>query len=142
MFFDIILGIIAGVIILGILLGQHVVSNSGAALQLAAVIVTNIIYETMLMFLLGYGLVEFPRTLWNHSNLDFALLQVQSKASLDFKSIGDAQLNVSLVVSDVMKTKEAVSYKFHKYICNESNQKKISYFLCFQLILLHFIDYL
>jgi hypothetical protein len=51
--------IVAGLIVLAILLGQNVVSGF-SALQLAIVIVTNGIYEFFLMFLLSYGLVEFP----------------------------------------------------------------------------------
>jgi hypothetical protein len=73
------------------------------------VIVTNTIYETFLMFLLGYGLAQYPRHLWMQSNLDYYLLRTQMRASSDFKAIGESQLNVSLVVADVMKTKAEVS---------------------------------
>ena len=72
------------------------------------VIVTNTIYETFLMFLLGYGLVQYPRSLWMQSDLDYFLLRTQMRASVDFKAIGESQLSVSLVVSDVMKTKTEV----------------------------------
>lgn len=61
------------------------------------------------MFLLGYGLVQYPRHLWMQSNLDYYLLRTQMRASSDFKAIGESQLNVSLVVADVMKTKAEVS---------------------------------
>jgi hypothetical protein len=114
---DTFLGVIAGVIILGILLGQKVVGNSAAALQLAAVIVTNTIYETMLMFLLAYGLVEFPRSLWYKSDVDYYLRRLQMKAASDYKAISDAQLSVSLAVSDVLKTREAVSNVYDCLIC-------------------------
>lgn len=106
--FDTILGAVAGVVILGILISKHIVGNNAAALQLAAVIVTNTVYESILMFLLGYGLVEFPRSLWQNSDLEGYLLKVQNKAACRFIDIRDAELNVSLVVSDVMKTKEQV----------------------------------
>lgn len=72
------------------------------------VIVTNTIYETFLMFLLGYGLAQYPRHLWMQSNLDYYLLRTQMRASAAFKAIGESQLNVSLVVADVMKTKAEV----------------------------------
>ena len=49
-------GLVAGVIILGILIDQKVVTSNSDALMLAAVIVTNTVYETFLMFLLGYAL--------------------------------------------------------------------------------------
>ena len=60
------------------------------------------------MFLLGYGLVQYPRHLWMQSNLDYYLLRTQMRASSDFKAIGESQLNISLVVADVMKTKAEV----------------------------------
>ena len=72
------------------------------------VIVTNTIYETFLMFLLGYGLAQYPRHLWMQSNLDLHLLRTQMRASAAFKAMGESQLNVSLVVADVMKTKAEV----------------------------------
>ena len=77
------------------------------------VIVTNTLYETFLMFLLGYGLVQFPKSLWMQSDLDYFLLRTQMRASIDFKSISESQLSVSLVVSDVLKTKAEVSLWSH-----------------------------
>lgn len=108
MLFDTLPGVIVGVIILGILIGQKIVPSDANALQLAAVIVTNTVYETVLMFILGYGLVELPRSLWENSNLEGYLLKTQSKAAYEFKKISDAQLEISLVVADVIKTKEQV----------------------------------
>lgn len=99
---------VVGCIILGILIGQKVVSADADALKLTAVLLTNTIYELGLMFLLGYALVEYPRTLWTMSNLEKYLLQVQTRASSQFKDISDAQLNVSFAVADVLKTKSSV----------------------------------
>ena len=102
-------GLVAGGIVLAILIGQHVVSDSSDALMLTAVIVTNTVYETFLMFLLGYALIEYPREIWNQSDLDKYLLRVQMRASAEFKAIQEAQLSVSLCVSDVLKTAKMVS---------------------------------
>lgn len=101
--------LVVGLIVLGILMGQHVVSNNADALKLTAVIVTNTCYEFGLMFLLGYALVEFPRSMWLRSDLDKYLLSTQQRAAAQFKAISEAQLSVSLVVSDVLKTKAALS---------------------------------
>ena len=109
MLLDMALGVIAGVIVLGILLGQKVVPNDPSVLQLSAVIVTNTVYETVLMFLLAYGLVEYPRTLWQYSSLEYYLLRTQMKATADFKALNETQLNVSLAVSDVLKTRQEVN---------------------------------
>lgn len=102
-------GLVAGVIILGILIDQKVVTSNSDALMLAAVIVTNTVYETFLMFLLGYALIEYPREIWNMSDIDKYLLRVQTRASAEFKSIQDAQLSVSLCVSDVLKTAKMIT---------------------------------
>jgi hypothetical protein len=107
--FDNAVAMVAGVIILGILIGQHVVSSSTDALMLTAVIVTNTIYETMLMFLLGYALIEYPRLIWNEADIDKYLLLVQQRASAEFKSIQEASLEASLCVSDVLKTAKMVT---------------------------------
>jgi hypothetical protein len=106
MMIDIFAMLVAGLIILGILIGTHVTSGDSGALQLSAVIVTNTVYETMLMFLLAYGLAQFPQMLWYSADLNYSLLQAQMRASTSFKRLGDASLDVSLVVSDVMKTKK------------------------------------
>jgi hypothetical protein len=110
MCFDLFVPMVVGLIILGILIGQKVVSSNADALKLAAIIVTNTMYELFLMFLLGYALVEFPRWIWSQSNIDGYLLKTQTKAAQQFKDISEAQLNVSLCVSDVLKTKTAVSF--------------------------------
>ena len=105
---DMILGVVAGVIILAVILARKIVS-SRAALQLAAIVITNTIYETFLMFLLGYGLVQFPRSLWMQANLDTYLLRTQMKAATDFKSIRNAEFAIAMVVADVMVTKDQIA---------------------------------
>jgi hypothetical protein len=47
-------GLVAAVILFAILLGQHVVDSSIDAMKLAVIIVTNTIYETLLVVLLGF----------------------------------------------------------------------------------------
>jgi len=101
-------GVVAGLIVLGILLGQKIVGSNAEALKLAAIIVTNTVYEAFLMFLIAYALIEYPRSLWAKSNLDNFLLITQTKAASEFKDISDFQLSVSLAVSDVLKTKSQV----------------------------------
>eukprot|EP01035_Chromulina_nebulosa_P002873 gene2873-3925_t len=110
-------GVAAGLIVLGILLGQNVVGNNTDALKLAAVIVTNTVYEAFLMFLIAYALIEYPRTIWSQSDLDQYLQQTQNKAAAEFKDISDTKLEVSLVVASVLKTKtQLASYADAKLI--------------------------
>jgi AcrR family transcriptional regulator len=84
--------------------------NNADALKLAAIIVTNTVYETFLMFLIAYALIEYPRSIWCQSNLDLYLQQVQNKAAAEFKDISDTKLEVSLVVASVLKTKTQVGF--------------------------------
>jgi hypothetical protein len=113
MVMDLILPAIPAAIILGILLGKHIVPSDGDALKLTLIILTNSIYEIGLMFLLAYSLVEYPRSIWLQSNYRDYLLKVQSKASHQFKIIKDTQFDVSMVVADVLKTKDAVKENLH-----------------------------
>lgn len=108
MFRDIILMVIAGVIVLGILLGEHVVSGT-SALMLAAVVTTNAVYQFFLMFLLAYGLVEFPRAIWNNSNVEYSLLLTQMKATYDYKEISDYKINIQEEISKVRYFKDQMS---------------------------------
>ena len=106
---DMFAGVVAGLIILGILIGQKIVPANASALQLAAVIVTNTVYETFLVFLLAYGLVEFPRSIWNSSNYKYYLLLTQMKATYDYKEISDYKIDIQEDISKVNYFKEMVS---------------------------------
>jgi len=99
------MAIVVALILLGVLIGQKVVPASAAALELSLIIVTNIIYEAFLMFLLGYGLVEFPRGLWMHGNLKRSLTHAQTIAYNDFKNMSNSQIAISQVVANILKTK-------------------------------------
>ena len=109
-------GVAAGLIVLGILLGQNIVGNNADALKLAAIIVTNTVYEAFLMFLIAYALIEYPRTIWSQSDLDLYLQQTQNKAAAEFKDISDTKLEVSLVVASVLKTKTQVGFQLSIFL--------------------------
>ena len=106
MMIDTIAGIVVGVIILIVLIHENVVSADGEALQLAAVIVTNTIYEFFLMFLLGYGLVAFPAMVWYDADYKYKFERIQLMAASNFVDIQDSQLNISLEVANALKTKQ------------------------------------
>lgn len=109
MFIDTFLAIIAGSIILGILLGTKTLPASGSALLLASVLLTNTVYETFLMFLLGYGLIQFPLNLWNASDNEGQLIRFQNAVAADFKSVSESSFNVAAAVADTYKTKEVLA---------------------------------
>lgn len=101
---DLLLVAVVGAIVLGILIKQEVVEGTADSLQLTAVICTNVLYELFLMFLLGYGLVEFPRRFWLNANIDNYLLRTQIKAASDFADIRESQVNMSIEFANAMKT--------------------------------------
>jgi hypothetical protein len=107
-FVDTIAGVIAGVVILGILLGQHVVPNNSAVLTLAAVIVTNTVYEFFLVALLAYGLVEYPRYLWSMSNPVYYLQLTQMKATFDYQAILDHKVDIQEDIKKINFFKKSV----------------------------------
>ena len=111
--FDIILMVVFALIVLGILIKQKVLSTNTDTLTLVAIIVTNTLYETFLVIMLGIGLVELPRTFWLRGNLEYSLLRQQMKAASAFTSLREAELSISLAVSDVLKTKEDIMAKHY-----------------------------
>ena len=108
MMIDLAAMLVAALIVLAILIGQNVVSGT-SALLLAAVIVTNGVYEFILMFFLSYGLVEFPRMLWNSSDLEYSLLSLQMKATSDYQEISDMKISIQEDISKVKYFKDQVS---------------------------------
>jgi uncharacterized membrane protein AbrB (regulator of aidB expression) len=83
MCFDMFVPAVVGGIILAILIGQKVVSSNSDALKLTLIVLTNTIYETFLMFLLGYSLVEFPRWIWSQVS-DLSLSFPRLSSNYDF----------------------------------------------------------
>ena len=124
---DTIIGIIGGLIVLGILLKEKVVEQ-GDALMLAAVIVTNTVYEIFLVFLMSYGLVEFPRLLWNMADYNFYLLSTQMVATSDYKAISDYMTLIQEDIRNIHYCRQLVCIIFTSSSC-------LRFFLHFQLIL-------
>lgn len=106
---DMIGSLVLGAIILGTLISQGIVSADTDALKLSAVILTNTIYEAFLVMLLAYGLVEFPRKIWNMSDLEYYLLMTEMRATQDYKDIGDFKINIQDVLMKFLYLKEVVS---------------------------------
>lgn len=106
---DIFVYLIVGLIVLAILIGEKAVPGDAGALKLAAVILTNIVYESFLMFLLGFGLIEFPKEMWFASNSEKSLSIAETKAAFDLKAASDALFDVTRLGGNVILTKAAVS---------------------------------
>lgn len=97
---------VVGLIVLGILIGSKEVPSSPTGLKIVLVCVTNAIYETMLMFLLGYGYVELPKMFWLQGNHEALLIRMQTKVSTDLAAFQASQLEVQKAAASCLKTKE------------------------------------
>jgi len=102
------LGLIGGIIFFAVLITKHYVSSSFAALTLVAIVISNTAGLVALMVLLGYGLVELPRQLWNDADLEHYRLRVQQHAASQYRQQQETSLAISLMVSDAMKTKQEI----------------------------------
>ena len=105
---DLVLYLLIGLILLAILIGQKSVPSDAAALKMSAVLLTNIVYESFLMFLLGFGLVEFPKEVWLASNIEKSLSIAETKAAFDLKAAADALWDVTNLGGCVILTKKVV----------------------------------
>ena len=110
------MGLVAGIIVLSILIAKKVVPSSSSVLMLAAVIVTNTVYELFLVVLLSYGIVEFPRRLWNMANIDYYLLITQINATADYRAISDYKVNIQEDIAKINYFKELVILHFEDTI--------------------------
>ena len=115
-----IIGLIVGSIVLGILIKQNIVEQDVSAIELTAIIITNIVYETFLMFLMGYGLIELPRSVWLQGSLESSLLRAQMKACADFEDISEAQTSMSICVANVIRTRNEVRRRNYRHRCKRS----------------------
>lgn len=106
---DMVAALVVGGITLGLLVHFKVMPSDSGALQLSAVIITNTIYEFFLMFLLGYGLIEYPRRYWLDADIQGQLLRTQIKAASDFADIRDGQVSMSIEYANAIKTNEKLS---------------------------------
>jgi hypothetical protein len=102
-------GLVLFFILFGVLVGQGVVDASGDAVLLTIVVISNTTGLFILMLLLGYGLISFPQMLWGRGDLKRQLNVAQQKAASRFKDLSEISLNMSMAVSNVMKTQQDVS---------------------------------
>ena len=99
----------AGIPTVGILLGTGIIPGGISGLLLFSKIATNFVYETFLMFLIGYGLVEFPYQTYLQSDLEKQLKNMQTKAATEFSANMDAYNALGTQVANALKTRDKVS---------------------------------
>ncbi|XP_069043015.1 G-protein coupled receptor-associated protein LMBRD2B isoform X1 [Lepisosteus oculatus] len=72
----------------------------------------------LLVLLLGYGLVEIPRSYWNASRKGYLLMKTYFKAAKLMTEKADAEENLEDVMEEVRKVSESIKYNhpLRKYI--------------------------
>jgi hypothetical protein len=116
----IVFGIIGGVCV-GVLIGGGYF-ESITALSATAKAMSNTGGLVAIVLLLGYGMVEFPRSLWTAGDLEQQHLLAQADAAVAFKDFSEVSLKCSMTVADVVKTcKNAEKMNNTRYVraCKE-----------------------
>ena len=65
------------------------------------------------MFFLAYGMIEFPRSLWNKSDLNYCLLAAQMKATNDYQEIADNKIRYTHNKYNATSTNATMSLPQH-----------------------------
>ncbi|XP_077478387.1 G-protein coupled receptor-associated protein LMBRD2B [Stigmatopora argus] len=78
----------------------------------------------LLVLLLGYGLIEIPRSYWNASKHGHLLLKTYFKASKLMTEKADAEENLEDVMEEVRKVSEAIKYNHPLRKCIDTILRK------------------
>jgi hypothetical protein len=97
-------GIFAGVMF-GIISSQ---SDYGGneALKATLTAMQNVYGLFIIVFLLGYGLVEFPKVLWSAGDLNFRIEQKEASTAIALRSLENANTSMVKTIGDVLRTQE------------------------------------
>lgn len=92
-------------IFFGILVGSGTINASTDAILLTSILLTNTMWSTFIMFLLGYGLIMYPISVWNKSDISSRLIKKQYNAAVEFEKLTKAYSDIFLCISDIKRTK-------------------------------------
>lgn len=106
--------IVVGAIFFTILVVTNVVDANTNAVLLTSILITNTLWLILLMFLLGYGLITFPISIWRRGDLRSRLKKIQYEAAQEFEKLTYAYSDIFLCISDIQKTKKELDSK--KYV--------------------------
>lgn len=100
---------VAGAVVLGILAGSGAVSGGSDVIKTTCIALSNTVGLCAIVVLLGYGLVELPRTLWKNGDLRARLQATTMRSSEAFKALKEAGVLVSITVGNTIATNHRVS---------------------------------
>ena len=98
-------GLIIGTIFFSILVGCKVINFSVDAILLTSILITNTMWSIFLIFLLGYGLIMYPVSVWNRNDLNTRLLKIQYQAAIEFGKLTKSYSDIFLCIIDIKRTK-------------------------------------
>lgn len=104
--YQIITGIIFCAIFFGILVGENIIKPNMNAVLLSTIIITNTIWLTFLMILLGYGFIIFPIRMYEYSSYYTQLDTIQHNASYLYENMKNDSIDISICVADILKTND------------------------------------
>jgi len=108
-------GIVGGIIVGLLIAGGYFDSLEAVSVTVKAI--SNTVGLVAIVLLLGYGLVEFPRSVWMAANIEHQLELSQADAAVEYKAFGEMSLKCSMTVADFIKTKKNVEkMKNQRYI--------------------------
>ncbi|KAK7810668.1 hypothetical protein U0070_012794 [Myodes glareolus] len=81
----------------------------------------------LLVLLLGYGLVEIPRSYWNGAKRGYLLMKTYFKAAKLMTEKADAEENLEDVMEEVRKVNESIKYNHPLRKCVDTILKKVIY---------------
>ena len=98
--------------------------NGYKTLTTSVLILINVLGLTILVLLLGYGLVQFPWYIWTHSYPDYLLKSELSKSDDVFKKYREAQVELNEAASTYQSVIEKIPkghelYGYVQYLKDE-----------------------
>jgi hypothetical protein len=95
----------------GIIIFSILVANGADAdaLVLTLILLSNTVNLFLLMFILGFGMIGFPMSMWNKSDMNKVLSTVQNSAAAQFQAVNDLMLDHSKSVADLRKTHDRLA---------------------------------
>ena len=98
---------VLGSAITATLIVNNIFTSIDALLAMAKAL-SNTLGLTLIVVLLGYGLVELPRMIWRKSLYATQLKTKQMEVAIEFKKFREATIETSMAVGNAIKTQEAV----------------------------------
>ncbi|CAH1775347.1 unnamed protein product [Owenia fusiformis] len=83
---------------------------SGEQIKVIGITASNTWGLFLVVLMLGYGLVEVPRTIWNNSKQGYMLKQIQFKLAKLSTEKSEAEENLEDCLEDVKKASETIRY--------------------------------